>query len=642
MPEMPVIPFLICFPIVAGLLMFCIRDRKLANAISCISAIVIMAGVGVLVAQWLMGDREPIDLYVDTELVDHIILGAEIFLMGLVTFLCFKYKRYWISLLSIGPTLLVAYAELFGPKVEEAAHIHVDHMAILMCLIVGVIGGLIAIYAGGYLIGYHEHHKEVEDRRHYFMMLLFIFLGAMFGFVLSDSLMWIELFWEMTSICSFMLIGYTRTEEAIRNSFRALWMNLLGGTGLAIGIVYFVYQQESASLSNLVALGAIGQTVAVLPVALIAFAALTKSAQMPFSTWLIGAMVAPTPSSALLHSATMVKAGIYVLFRLSPAMSGNLTGTMIAFIGGFTFLVASFIAIAQSDGKKVLAYSTISNLGLMVACAGVGTPTTIWAGVFLMIFHAISKSLLFQDVGATENAIHSRDIEDMHGLLFRLPKLAIFMFIGIAAMFLAPFGMLISKWSALRACVDAKNIWLVVFIVFGSATTSLYWTKWMGKIISLSHKTGEKLKDMSTIRENASMGIHAVLMIVVCALFPLVSNVFVGPMLVETFGKEDQVLSTAVLVLLVAIILFVFAVPALSYVYGRSVKINRKLSYMSGINTGEDREFTDSFGDSKQLWLSNMYLEDIVGQKKLLVPSQVFSLAVLLVMLSLIIGGVLS
>jgi ech hydrogenase subunit A len=562
--------------------------------------------------------------------------------MVLVNFLCFKYKRYWISLLSIGPTLLIAYAELFGPKTAEAAHIHIDYLAILMCIIVGVIGGLIAIYAGGYLIGYHEHHKEVEDRRHYFMMLLFIFLGAMFGFVTSESLMWIELFWEMTSICSFLLIGYTRTEEAIRNSFRALWMNLLGGTGLAIGIVYFIYHQQSASLSELVGLGAIGNIAAVIPVALIAFAALTKSAQMPFSTWLIGAMVAPTPSSALLHSATMVKAGIYILFRLSPAMTGTMTGTMIAFIGGFTFLVASFIAIAQSDGKKVLAYSTISNLGLMVACAGVGTPTTIWAGVFLMIFHAISKSLLFQDVGATENAIHSRDIEDMHGLLFRLPTLAIFMFIGIAAMFLAPFGMLISKWSALRACVDAHNIILVLFIVFGSATTSLYWTKWMGKIISRSHMTGEKLKDLSTVREHASMWIHAILMILVCALFPLLSQVFVSPMLIEIFGVEDQVLSTAILILLVVIILFVFAVPALSYVYGRSVKINRKLSYMSGINTGEDRAFTDSFGEDKQLWLSNMYLEDLVGQKRLLVPSQVLSLAVLLVMLSLIVGGVLS
>ena len=118
---------------------------------------------------------------------------------------------------------------------------------------------------------------------------------------------------------------------------------------------------------------------------------------------------------------------------------------MIALIGGFTFLATSLMAIAQSDGKKILAFSTISNLGLMVACAGVGTPETMWAGVFLMIFHAISKSLLFQDVGATENSLHSRDVEDMHGLLYIMPKLAAFMFIGIAGMFLAPFGIIMNS-----------------------------------------------------------------------------------------------------------------------------------------------------------------------------------------------------
>ena len=103
---------------------------------------------------------------------------------------------------------------------------------------------------------------------------------------------------------------------------------------------------------------------------LLAFAGLTKSAQLPFSSWLLGAMVAPTPSSALLHSATMVKAGVYLLIRLAPAMAGNLTGMTVAFIGGFTFIAASMMAIAQNDGKKVLAFSTVSNLGLIVACAG--------------------------------------------------------------------------------------------------------------------------------------------------------------------------------------------------------------------------------------------------------------------------------
>lgn len=230
--------------------------------------------------------------------------------------------------------------------------------------------------------------------------------------------------------------------------------------------------------------GRIKATCAVLPIAMIAFAnSPTKASQLPFSTWLVGAMVAPTPSSALLHSATMVKAGIYILFRLAPGMSGTETGLMVSLVGGFTFFIMSIFAIEQTDGKKVLAFSTLSNLGPMTACAGVGVPATVWAGVFLMVFHAVSKSLLFQDIGATENSLHTRNIEDFGGLLHRLPKLASCMFIGIVGMFLAPFGMLFSKWATLKSVIDSKNIILVLLICFGSATTTLYWSKWLGKLI---------------------------------------------------------------------------------------------------------------------------------------------------------------
>ena len=192
---------------------------------------------------------------------------------------------------------------------------------------------------------------------------------------------------------------------------------------------------------------------AALPLMCLALAGMTKSAQLPFSTWLLGAMVAPTPSSALLHSATMVKAGVYLLIRLSPALEGNMVGLIVSSIGGFTFIMASMMAIAQNDAKKVLAFSTISNLGLIVGCTGIGAEETVWAAVFLMIFHSASKSMLFQSVGAAENTLGSRDIEDMHGLIIRVPKLAYIMGIGIAGMYLAPFGMLISKWEIGRAHV---------------------------------------------------------------------------------------------------------------------------------------------------------------------------------------------
>nr|WP_027871857.1 proton-conducting transporter membrane subunit [[Eubacterium] cellulosolvens] len=637
-----VVPFLICFPMIVAVLMFCIRVNRVRNAIAYASAVIIMIGVAVLTAQWLKGGMQPMILAAGEssliELCDHVILAAEIVLMFVVTFLSFKYRKYWISLLSIVPTLMIAYFELFGPEMAPEAKVRIDYLAILMCIIIGLIGGLIVIYAVGYMHGYAHHHVEFEDRRYYFFMLLFIFLGAMFGFVTSDSLLWIDFFWEVTSVCSFMLIGYTREPVAITNSFRALWMNLLGGTLLAIGIIYFGYQTGTVSLQKLISLGADQAKYAVIPVAFMAFAALTKAAQLPFSPWLMGAMVAPTPSSALLHSATMVKAGIYVLIRLAPAMSGQQIGMMVSIIGGFTFFLASIMAIAQTDAKKVLAFSTISNLGLMVACTGVGRPETIWAATFLMIFHAVSKSLLFQDVGATENAMHTRDIEEFHGLLYRLPRLAIFQFIGIAGMFLAPFGMLISKWSALKASVDERNIILVMFIIFGSATTSFYWTKWMGKLIAATRQP--KVRDITKTNENISLTIHAILMLGLCVLFPVLSQVFVDPMIAEQFGSYKDVLPMAVLYILIAVILVVFAVPFIAFRTTRNTPTNIKLSYMNGINTGDNTQFTDSFGGEKKLTLTNYYFAHKIGQRKLMIPSQLFATAVIIVMLVMIIGGV--
>ncbi len=639
MLKMAVIPFLIIFPFIAAVLMYIIRNNKARGVVAYISAAAIIIAVGVLVVQWLRAGAQPAWLYIETETADHVILAGELVLMVLCTYLSFKYKKAWISILSIVPTLMLVYFELWGPEMEPIHHVYLDHLSILMCMIVGLIGGLIVIYAVGYMHGYHHHHTEYVDRRNYFFMLLFIFLGAMFGFVVSDSLLWIDFFWETTSVCSFLLIGYTRTSEAITNSFRALWMNLLGGVFLAIGIIYFGYHAGTVSFQALIAQGTAGEAFALIPVAFIAFAALTKAAQLPFATWLLGAMVAPTPSSALLHSATMVKAGIYVLFRLSPAMSGRMSGNMVAFVGGFTFLMCSIMAVAQSDAKKVLAMSTISNLGLMVACAGVGTPETIWAGVFLMVFHAVSKSMLFQDVGATENALHSRDIEAMHGLMYRLPKLAAFMFIGIAGMFLAPFGMLISKWAALKASVDEGNIMLVFFIIFGSAITSLYWTKWMGKLIMQTNKP--KIRDITKPNEMFSLTVHAILMIALCVLFPFLSGWYVDPLLKEMFGKVQQTLPQALLVTLIVVIVLVFLAPLVAFLFESNVKTNVKPSYMNGVNTGDNVTFVDSFGEPKHLSLSNYYFAHKIGQRKLMKPSQLAATVVMIVMICMIIGGAL-
>ncbi len=635
---MELVIFLILFPFLAAALLAVVKNNNFRKAVTYVSSIAIIAVAVIFSVQWFM-KGETLTLFENVTAINNIMLVVEVLLMCLIVALSFKYKKYFVALLSVAQTLLIAWLELFGHHASvPQTHIFVDQLSIIMVLIIAVVGTLICVYAAGYMTDYHHHHKEVKDRRCFFFALLFVFLGAMFGLVMSSNLIWMYFFWEITSLVSFLLIGYTKTEEAINNSFRALWMNLLGGLGFAIGIVYATLELEISTIQELVACT---NPIVLLPIILLAFAGLTKSAQMPFSKWLLGAMVAPTPTSALLHSATMVKAGVYLLLRLGPAMAGNFAGLMVGLIGGFTFFVASIFAITHTDAKKVLAYSTISNLGLITACAGIGVSETIWAGIMLVIFHAISKSLLFQTVGAVENATGSRDIENMHGLIRTYPMLTAALVIGIAGMFLAPFGMLISKWAALKAFVDAGNIILILLVCFGSATTLVYWTKWLGKILAFSGKM-KVCKNVTSADQWTSLGVHAVLMIAVCALFPVLSKYALLPLLTTMFGAgATEVLTGSSVVLVIVMMFAVFIVPLLCYAFSKNAKIKHDLPYMAGINVGDTRTFVDSFGGSKKLYLANWYMTDLFGEEKWWKPSVMLSVAIILVCIVITIGGVI-
>ncbi|MCR4786129.1 MAG: NADH-quinone oxidoreductase subunit L, partial [Lachnospiraceae bacterium] len=390
-------------------------------------------------ASYLMGRDFPeaSSYLTDTPYADKVIMVCEALLMLLVFSQALRFRRYYILLLSAVGTVPMLWLDISGLGESTTPHIRVDVLTVIMILTVGIVGSLICIYAVGYIKDYHVHHSDVEDRSGYFLAMLFVFLGAMMGLVSSDNLSWMYFFWEITSVCSFLLIGYSKTSEAVTNSFRALWMNLLGGCGFMAAIMFCVLVAGVYDLSQLLRFSAVPDLV-MFPVSMLAFAALTKSAQMPFSRWLLGAMVAPTRTSALLHSATMVKAGVYLLIRLSPLMKGTLPGVMVAATGGFTFFAASLLAITVSDGKKVLAYSTVSNLGLIAATAACGVKSAMWAGIMLLMFHAVTKSVMFMAVGAYENSTGTRDIEDMHGMIVRVPRLAFVMTVGIFGMSVVP------------------------------------------------------------------------------------------------------------------------------------------------------------------------------------------------------------
>ena len=626
------IPLLIGIPAALAVLFQIIRNEKVRGYIVYAGAGIIMLTTVIFIGTWIRDGAQTWMFYPETEMIDHLMTVGDVFLMCLIIYLSVKHGKVLPIILSVAQTALVIYTE-FTAEVAEGPHMMVDWLTVLMCVIIAFIGGFICIYTVGYMKGYHHHHKEVKDRQPFFFSMLFLFLAAMFGLVLSQNLVWIYFFWEITSVISFLMIGYTQSDEAVNNSFCALWMNLLGGLGFAVAIALMAQLHGTLQLLEVVNIGAL------LPLMCLSLAGMTKSAQLPFSTWLLGAMVAPTPSSALLHSATMVKAGVYLLIRISPALEGNLVGIIVSSIGGFTFIMASMMAIAQNDAKKVLAFSTISNLGLIVACSGIGVEETVWAAVFLMVFHAVSKSMLFQSVGATENTLGSRDIEDMHGLIIRVPKLAYIMGIGIAGMYLAPFGMLISKWLALKAFVDSGNVILVLCIAYGSATTMFYWTKWLAKLLCY-HIPRDTVKDVTRKDEYISMSFHAIVMLLLCLFLPVVAITVVNPIVRELFGNTHDVLSMSVLTTMAIMLVSIFIVPVVMFFISRRSHQELVPIYMNGVNEGDNRFFTNSFGGKDHLYLSNWYLRFEFGRRHLRIPSIIVATAVLVVGFCLVIGGV--
>jgi ech hydrogenase subunit A len=529
--------------------------------------------------------------------------------MGLyVVYVGLRARRPLIVALMLAQAGLMAWLEwAHGSKLEAANNFLVDKFSVIMALINGVVGGGICLYALGYMREYHEvSHREVADRRPLFFALLFIFMGAMFGIIFCNNLLWLFLFWEITTLCSFLLIGYTQTEEARQNALRALVMNLAGGLAFALAIVWFHRQSGSIELQDLVTSK---HSLALLPAALLCFAGITKSAQLPFSSWLLGAMVAPTPVSALLHSSTMVKAGVYLVLRMAPVITGTTVGMLVALVGSVTFLAGSLAAITTSDAKKVLAWSTVANLGLIVLCGGIGTYQAVWAGILLIIFHAAAKCLLFLCVGVVEQRLHSRDIEAMSGLILNMPRVGVMMLIGMAGMFLAPFGMLISKWAVLKAVVDAYPS-LSVFIVFGSAATLFFWVKWMGKLLEVVQPRKSAEKPLVLGEAIALYGLSAATFLA-CLFFPLISSRLIEPYVFSVYGQSAS-MSQGNIIIMTIMMVMIMLFPLSFINYGRGVRVTD--AYLGGANVPSSARFLGSGNAEHEVKTNSYYLHGFVSE----------------------------
>jgi ech hydrogenase subunit A len=632
---MSLIVLLILIPLLAAILMALIRNNTLRNVVIVMTAALI-AVLTVILAIKNFSVAEQYYL-VESAAINICLFAIELLVTLYIIVITIRRKKFLITALSMVQAAALAWYELSGRHLTNTLshHFFIDKLSIIMVIIVAFVGSLIAVYAIAYMKRYHEQHKDIKDRRPMFFSVVFLFFSAMFGIVFSNDLVWIFLFWEVTTVCSFLLIGYTRTDEARQNAFTALLYNTIGGVFFAAGIIFFGAVLHVTELKDILEAH---NELLVIPALFIAIAGLTKSAQMPFSKWLLGAMVAPTPTSALLHSSTMVKAGVYIILRIAPLLAGNISGFFVVLVGGVTFLAASIMAISQNDAKKVLAYSTIANLGLIVSCAGIGTYESLWAAIFLIIFHAVSKSLMFLSVGSVEGLTGSRDIEDMHGLIVKLPVMAIMMTVGIAGMFLAPFGMLISKWAAMKAFLDSKNMIMLLLLVFGSAATLFYWTKWLGKLVAIRHQS-ERLPAKAPKPEMVALYALAAFTVANCLLFPVVSQYMVEPFLAQIFGASQAVIGIGnqqiMLMLLAMILLLPVGLRLLSH--GKLTTV-----YMGGINSGDNRHFEGAGGEMKRMYLANWYMERYFGEQRLFKITAWISAALLVFALVYLTGSFLA
>jgi ech hydrogenase subunit A len=655
MLPLATIGFLIVFPLLAAGLLLAIRNDKGRSVVVIGSAVLIMGGTLWLAANYLVGNSWRGSI--DQTLITYLTIAVEVLIALYIIAKSIQYRKPLAGILAGVQTVVVLIFEFtVAHDVSIQNDLYIDSFSVIMALVIGIIGSGICIYALGYMKDFQTHANEqadkreedardgtyspqTADRRPVFFSLMFLFLSAMFGVVFSNNLTWLFCAWEITTVCSFALIGYTRTEEAINNSFRQIVMNLLGGLAFAIALFY-LGTQGILELDLLIAQGSLGMLS--LPIMLIAFAGMTKAAQVPFQSWLLGAMVAPTPTSALLHSSTMVKAGVFLLIKLAPTFGWNTNGIAVMLVGGLTFLFCSAMAISQSNAKRVLAYSTIANLGIIVACAGVGTPEAAWAAVFLLIFHAAAKSLLFLCVGTAEHHIDSRDIESMDNLFVRMPTLARLMALGILTMFVAPFGMLISKWATIVSLVESDNFTLLIILAFGSAVTFMFWAKWLGKLLGVAQQDQNVEKGVHR-SEWSALGLMAALIVILSVGFPFISKYVVVPYFIQF---ESEILPLAYTawetsslaaidfdnLLIMSLIVLAMLVSFLVF-FRRSRRDKKRIVpvYLGGVGLDfENRTYRNSLSQESQASQRNWYMEEWFGERSLTPVANTMCIIILL------------
>ncbi|HEX7058136.1 MAG TPA: NADH-quinone oxidoreductase subunit L [Bacilli bacterium] len=352
----------------------------------------------------------------------------------------------------------------------------ITNLNALMLVIVSFVSFVVNIYSKGYMQG--------DNRIHVFFSYVALFTFSMLGLVISANLIELYIFWELVGVCSFLLIGFWYFKpEAKAAAKKAFIVTRIGDVGLLVAILLLYWNipdhlLEFSAIHNAISQNLISGNIVTWIAILIFVGAVGKSGQFPLHIWLPDAMEGPTPISALIHAATMVAAGVYLVARTYDVFLASPTAlTVVAIVGGFTAIFAATIGVAQNDIKRVLAYSTVSQLGYMMMALGLGTWLAYTAGIFHLFTHAFFKALLFLGAGSVIHAAHTQDINEMGGLGKKM-KITAWTF-GIGALALSGIAPLSGFWSKDLILAEAydNNRWLFWIGLIAAFFTAFYMSR---------------------------------------------------------------------------------------------------------------------------------------------------------------------
>jgi NADH:ubiquinone oxidoreductase subunit 5 (subunit L)/multisubunit Na+/H+ antiporter MnhA subunit len=333
-----------------------------------------------------------------------------------------------------------------------------------MAMISSFLGAVIVIYSYDY-IGKSDNHRE-----YYFMVVLFI--GAMMGITLTTNLIFLYLFWEISAVCCWRLIGFFREKEYVRRADKAFLITGAGAFVMLAGFLMIYNQYGTADLIQLA-----GRPVSDVAVALILFGILSKSATLPLHSWLADAGIAPTPATALLHAAVLVKIGLYAYARLFVVNFdiGAVWHTVIPVIAAASAIISAGAAFAENDIKRIIAYSTVSQIGFIFFGLSIGGETAFAGTLLYILMHAVSKAGLFLCAGIIEHSCHTKDIRNLGGLYKTMPKTAVSFFIcAFSVIGVPPLGGFFSKYLVISGAIEAGQPIIAAVFIIGAVMTALY------------------------------------------------------------------------------------------------------------------------------------------------------------------------